>query len=77
MEIWLQFFLTLGIDAGSQLQATGIEHLHPLDRRLGGPSYSARGTEKESILSLLATEPRSFGRTSLILLKSLMQVQVC
>ena len=51
------------------LQAPGIEHVHPLDRRLGGTSYSARGTEKESTLSLLATEPRSLGPTSLILLK--------
>jgi len=45
--------LTLGLDSGSQLQASGLEHLHPLDRRLGEPSYSARGTEKESTLRLL------------------------
>ena len=41
--------LTLGLDAGSQLQASGLEYLHPPDRRLGGPSYSARGKEKESL----------------------------
>jgi len=60
------FFVTLALGAGSQLHVSGIEHLHPLDRRLGGPSYSARGTEKKSTLSLLATEPGSFNRTSLI-----------